>query len=322
MALSVEAFSQTPKLRFYLPDQAVRVDNHPPVRLDRRKWTVVNIIAAAGGKFVLKQELDTALFHVDLNPCTIEELNSLREMLTPPVIEIGGPDNKPHYWTDAQVELVNNPPHTTVPLHQIPHTWRNRARAMGITNGQAITGRGEVAIPTQSTPPAISPEEWLAANQSLLRSAAIKTSPFGVRPEDAEDGAQNGALAVWEHSKEFNPRQGSIESWAATIARNKTYDILRRNRTRRHAFEKLTRQFAEELRTGVGVIDVEEHVVNRTALAEIWNYLTPNERQFVPLIASGHTLLEISERLKWPLGTLKTRIQRMRLKMNQSQLTT
>lgn len=313
--LSVEAFSQIPKLTFY-PDQAVGVDNHPPIRLGRREWTVIETIAAAGGKFVPKQELDTALSSVDLDPCTIKELDSLRGLLTPPVIEMGGPEHRPHFWIDAEVKHADQLPRPIIPLHQIPRTWRDRAQAMGITSGQTITGE-VITTPTQSTPPVIPPEEWLTANRGLFRSAAITASPFGVRPEDAEDGAQDGALAVWIHSGEFNPRQGNRENWAFTIARHKTLDILRRNRTRRHTLEELTEQFAEKLRTYVGVIDIEKQVADRETIAKAWPHLTPNERLLVPLIAGGHTLAQIAERLHWPLGTLKTRIQRMRLRMNQ-----
>lgn len=113
MTLSIEPFSQISELTFY-PDQAVGVDNHPPIKLDKRPWIVVNTIAAAGGKFVPKQELDTALSGFNLDPFTPQEISLLRRMLAAPVsgdkqshsvIEMGGPEHRPHFWIDAEVKL-------------------------------------------------------------------------------------------------------------------------------------------------------------------------------------------------------------------------
>jgi RNA polymerase sigma-70 factor (ECF subfamily) len=116
---------------------------------------------------------------------------------------------------------------------------------------------------------------------------------------EAEDVVQEVFVQVWRQATRFDPRRGSPEAWVCTIARSRALDRMRRRTSR-----------PEDARTAppgaVALPRSDEALAVRKALEG----LSPDQRRALELAYyEGLTQSEISERLREPLGTIKTRIR-------------
>lgn len=125
-------------------------------------------------------------------------------------------------------------------------------------------------------------------------------------PGLAEDIAQEALVRVWRHAAVFDPRRGSVATWALNIARNLSIDALRvRRATPTDPGELLAimsdaRPVDEEVFAG----DAASRL--RGALARL-----PVEQQRAVVLAGlyGHTASEVAATESIPVGTAKTRIR-------------
>jgi len=150
----------------------------------------------------------------------------------------------------------------------------------------------------------------------------------------AEEVLQDTYMALWNRAELFDPRAGSLLAWLSTIARNRAVDRLRHLGRRPSAVplsavlgdddaddRTVDRTLAEGTLLGSGAvsIDPERMLDEATLRAEIRGALAgiPDaERQVLELAYyGGCTQSEISERLGWPLGTVKTRTRRALLRL-------
>lgn len=130
---------------------------------------------------------------------------------------------------------------------------------------------------------------------------------------EAEDIIHDVFLAVWEKASTFDFDRGSAFSWVVTLTRNRAIDRLR---ARRRRSEILEQAVPSDLgydspgstgEAGAAPGSRDESAIVRAAVAS----LPPEQRKAVELaFFGGLTQLEISERLKEPLGTVKARIRR------------
>lgn len=83
-----------------------------------------------------------------------------------------------------------------------------------------------VALPSPPNRPLPGPAEaWLAANRPLLVVAARdQLRRAGGCPDDAEDAAQEAALAIWRHWADCRDDPAERRTWAAHVARNAARD--------------------------------------------------------------------------------------------------
>jgi RNA polymerase sigma-70 factor (ECF subfamily) len=142
--------------------------------------------------------------------------------------------------------------------------------------------------------------------------------------ESAEDVVQETYLALWQRAHQFNPHAGSLLGWLLGIARHKAIDRFRAARRRPRIVAPWTDrgESAERDWTAAGravmatPADDDPEVaaargwtraVVRTALST----MPDHERQVLQLAYEGGlSQSEISTRLGWPLGTVKTRTRR------------
>jgi RNA polymerase sigma-70 factor (ECF subfamily) len=130
-------------------------------------------------------------------------------------------------------------------------------------------------------------------------------------PQEAEDVTQQVFLQVWNKASQYDVNQGSPNAWLMTMARNSSIDRLRSIKSKREVameetegppFEKASQPSAQPLNT---LLDMEKKNVVLTALGA----LSPSQRSAIELAYfEGLTHKEISEKLREPLGTVKTRI--------------
>ncbi len=129
----------------------------------------------------------------------------------------------------------------------------------------------------------------------------------------AEDAVQEAFLSLWRSGARYDPRRGSVRTWALGIVHNRAVDTLRRSgvHERRRAHEEGAAETVEAPdRTELQAIDNAASSEIRGALERL-----PDEQRRVIELAyfGGFTHIEIASMLDTPVGTVKGR---MRLGLN------
>jgi len=122
----------------------------------------------------------------------------------------------------------------------------------------------------------------------------------------AEDLVQETFLRVWNRVQSFDAERGALGAWVLTVARNRAIDYLRSVDGRMEAsaieLDHLERPglFAKLDATALAIDRVRR-------LKSAFEKLTPAQRQVIELAYyEGMSQTEMAERLKQPLGTVKT----------------
>jgi len=122
----------------------------------------------------------------------------------------------------------------------------------------------------------------------------------------AEDLVQELFLRIWNRARDFDAVKGSIGVWILSIARNMAIDHVRsaqaRFQNRLHPIEQ-TDPLLLSYQSSQPEFTLENFKSVREALSE----LTANQRQVLEMAYfEGFSQTEIAERLKQPLGTVKS----------------
>lgn len=128
----------------------------------------------------------------------------------------------------------------------------------------------------------------------------------------AEDVLQETFAQIWEKAPLYDPARGKPLTWAVTLTRYRSIDLLRslRRRGQLHEDVKHEAEVAEQFDDRDSFLNVatgERHAFVRDALHK----LSDEQREVIELAFFGSmTQTEIAERLAQPLGTVKARIRR------------
>jgi len=124
---------------------------------------------------------------------------------------------------------------------------------------------------------------------------------------DAEDATQEIFTALWTHAGRFDPARASETTFVAMIARRRLIDLRRRQTAARRPDEvPLSVDVPEGAATPVLEIREEADKV-RAAMAA----LRPDQQEAIKLsVVDGLSHGQIAERLRLPVGTVKTHIRR------------
>jgi RNA polymerase sigma-70 factor, ECF subfamily len=157
-----------------------------------------------------------------------------------------------------------------------------------------------------------------AALQTVYRLTSAKL--FGVclrilgERSDAEDVLQEIYLTVWRKAGGFDPARASPMSWLIAIARNRAIDRLR---ARRQSARMDPIDAATEIADTAALADrTLEDSQSYARLHHCLDRLAVHER--VALHAAffdGNTYDQLAERMKVPLGTMKSWIRRAMIKL-------
>lgn len=143
-----------------------------------------------------------------------------------------------------------------------------------------------------------------------------------LEPALAEDATQDSFLRAFQHITDF--RGGSFRAWMLKIVRNSAFDILRRSK--RHPLQSLypEYEYGEAAESAVWLADptsVQKTVEQREFSQELYQLIDemPVVYRTVLILVDVYELdyAEAAEALKVPIGTVKSRLARARLKMSE-----
>ena len=140
--------------------------------------------------------------------------------------------------------------------------------------------------------------------------------------EAADDATQDAFISAYKHIRSY--RGGSFKSWLLRIVTNACYDELRRRKRRpTQPLESLDPENNEEMESARWMVDpgespeeALERVELDRALQHCLDGLPDDFRTIVVLVdIQGMDYTEAAEVIKTPLGTVKSRLARARLRM-------
>jgi RNA polymerase sigma-70 factor (ECF subfamily) len=130
-------------------------------------------------------------------------------------------------------------------------------------------------------------------------------------PEDAQEVLQEVFVKAWTNAGMFDASRGSEVAWLISIARSRGIDRLRSRKIRtdreNDAGREVSIQTGHVDAAGASMaIQSQERIAVRGALADL-----PEAQRIALELAyfEGLSQTEIAERLREPLGTVKTRMQ-------------
>jgi len=122
----------------------------------------------------------------------------------------------------------------------------------------------------------------------------------------AEDLVQETFLRIWNRVHAFDAKRGALGAWILAVARNRAIDYVRSVEGR---MTKSASEF-DELENPGTFADFEQNLLNldRVRLVrDALNKLNPNQREVIEMAYyEGLSQSEMAERMKQPLGTVKT----------------
>jgi len=126
---------------------------------------------------------------------------------------------------------------------------------------------------------------------------------------DAADVLQDVFWEAWQGAASYDPGRGTPEAWMITRARARAIDRVRALRRRGETFvAPVDEAMAATPSTPGG--DAAERAEDRGVIQGALGQLSLAQREVIELAYyAGLTQTEIAERLKQPLGTVKTRIR-------------
>lgn len=144
-------------------------------------------------------------------------------------------------------------------------------------------------------------EELYDRHGDLLYSLVLRMLR---RPADAEEVAQETWVQVWRSARTYDPRRGTVGAWLVTVARSRAIDRIRSEGSRERALTAASREAPDpplDASRDAGHVELSRRV------NEALTKLGDQHRQVLELAYfGGLSQTEIAERLKQPLGTVKS----------------
>ena len=133
----------------------------------------------------------------------------------------------------------------------------------------------------------------------------------GSNQEIAEEIAQEVLSVVWLKSNKFDYKRGNVSTWIYTIARNKRIDRFRKNTNVNYN--------SDDLIDALYSAENRENQDIESRIREMQSKLNENEKKLIRMnFFEGKSHKNISQDLEIPLGTVKSRIRNILIKMKNS----
>ena len=116
---------------------------------------------------------------------------------------------------------------------------------------------------------------------------------------------------IWSKSDKFNPSKSALTTWVYTIARNKKIDFLRKNSKIKYNDDDIREFLYEKNETD----KIEENEIENR-VSKINSQLDINQQKIIKMnFFENKSHKKIAEELEIPLGTVKSRIRHILIKM-------
>jgi RNA polymerase sigma-70 factor, ECF subfamily len=157
------------------------------------------------------------------------------------------------------------------------------------------------------------------ADKSALADLYRLTSPklFSLllrilkRQDWAEETLQEGFINIWRHAGEYDPQKGSPFTWMASIVRHRALDLLRRTKRETILGSERDEGIQGPVDENPSPLENLVHSREASALKRCLEELQEEQRRsIVSAYYQGLTHEELADRMKKPLGTVKTWIRR------------
>ena len=133
----------------------------------------------------------------------------------------------------------------------------------------------------------------------------------GLLTEVAEELTQDVMSTIWTKSHLYDKSKSAISTWVFTIARNKKVDFLRKN-LKININEDDLREFLYS----VDQNEVSKESEMQNQISKINSELDENQRKIIKMnFFENKSHKKIAEELEIPLGTVKSRIRHILIKM-------
>jgi len=168
-------------------------------------------------------------------------------------------------------------------------------------DGEALTDAEVMAGVVQACPDAFA----LLYDRYSRLSFSLALRILG-ETQSAEDAVQEAFLSIWRRAASYREERGSVRSWVCSIVHNRAVDRLRGQKGQVNAVQALDRNLQERLSTDSSHEGGEQIACNE--IREALGALPPEQRHIIELAYfAGFTQSEISDMLRLPLGTVKSR---------------
>ena len=130
------------------------------------------------------------------------------------------------------------------------------------------------------------------------------------RPEDAEEVLLDVYMKAWKYAARYTDKRGSVQSWLMIMARNAAIDRIRQKRAQPKTLAIEPESTPEPESTEASPEEQTADRERRRRVQRVLNELPQEQREVVELaFFGGLTHAELAERLREPLGTIKSRIR-------------
>ena len=162
-------------------------------------------------------------------------------------------------------------------------------------------------------------QQLVAGDEAAIRALYARFGrtvyALGVRmlgsAEAAEELTQDVFVAAWRKAGRFDPARGRLSTWLMAIAHNIAVDRLRHERGAARPALVLVDEVPE-----TAALDEEAALIDRdTARRAMEGLSEPERRLLLQAYLQGWTAREIAEAGGLPLGTVKTRLRTLLIKL-------
>jgi RNA polymerase sigma-70 factor (ECF subfamily) len=130
------------------------------------------------------------------------------------------------------------------------------------------------------------------------------------RPEDAEEVLLDVYMKAWKYAVRYTDKRGSVQAWLMIMARNAAIDRIRQKRAQPKTLAFEPESTPEPESTDASPEEQTAELETRRRVQLVLRELPPEQREVVELaFFGGLTHAELAERLREPLGTIKSRIR-------------
>jgi RNA polymerase sigma-70 factor (ECF subfamily) len=124
--------------------------------------------------------------------------------------------------------------------------------------------------------------------------------------ELAEEILQETFVKIWNNAATYDAAKGKLYTWMLNIARNLAIDKVRSSDYKKSAqtqtIEKSVHSIDKDAKAGINPDTID--------MKDLVSKLRPEQKELIDLIYFyGYTQAEAAEKMKMPLGTVKTRVR-------------